>query len=56
MCHTYFLTVPLFHSNLQFLVSIKVLFNDIELGLQGADKIKKIKNKLLLTSTEKRMG
>ena len=32
------------------------MFKEIELVLQGADKIKNIKNKLSLASTEKRMG
>ena len=41
---------------LQFLVSNKVVFKEVELVLQGADRIKKINNKLLLACTEKRMG
>ena len=32
------------------------MFNEIKLGFQGADKIKKKKNKLSLASTKKKMG
>ena len=53
-CLTYFLSAPFFHFNLQFLVLDKLVFKEIEIVRKEADKIKKIKNKVLDANTDKR--
>ena len=53
-CLAYFLSAPFFHFNLQFLVSDKLVFKEIEMVLKETDKIKKIKNKVSDANTDKR--